>query len=213
MYIFFLQQKTYQFKKQKAKNMFIRYIDPIKIRTIRNKGYLMELEKQYDEFLDKNQQILMLLETIYDYLDVRDAIRLQVQRLDIEYKKKELYKNVKKEKEIKYDRTFHLLIEPELRLTEEQIQQGYVPTINEPKEYKCGCASIRYKTPDSKSNDTNLKDINLNLYCDIHIGKKKLHDELETRLKTVKRELSRIKRKSNRLDPKKRQSKYPWKNV
>jgi hypothetical protein len=187
--------------------MFLRYIDPIKIRTIRNKGYLMELEKQYDDFLDKNQQILMLLETIYDYLDVRDAIRLQVQRLEIEDKKKEIYKiNVKKEKIIKYDRTFHLLIEPELRLTEEQIQQGYAPTINEPKEYKCGCASIRY-------NKVGSPGINLNLYCDIHIGKKKLHDELEIRLKTVKRELSRIKRKGNRLNTKNRSSKYPWKNV
>jgi hypothetical protein len=186
----------------------IRYIDPIKIRTIRNKGYLMELEKQYDEFLDKNQQILMLLETIYDYLDVRDAIRLQVQRLEIEEKKKEIYqKNVKKENTIiKYDRTFHLLIEPELRLTEEQIQQGYTPTINEPKEYKCGCASIRY-------NKTGSPCINMKLYCDIHIGKKKTHDELEFKLKGIKRELSRIKRKSNRVDPKKRQSKYPWKNV
>ena len=85
------------FLKNSIKNSIkpIRYIDPIKIRTIRNKGYLMELEKQYDEFLDKNQQILMLLETIYDYLDVRDAIRLQVQRLEIE-EKKEIYKiNVK----------------------------------------------------------------------------------------------------------------------
>ena len=185
----------------------IRYIDPIKIRTIRNKDYLMELEKQYDEFLDKNQQILMLLETIYDYLDVRDAIRLQVQRLEIEEKKKELYKiNVKKENTIKYDRTFHLLIEPELRLTEEQIQQGYAPTINEPKEYKCGCASIRY-------NKVGSPGINLNLYCDIHIGKKKMHDELEIKLKGIKRELSRIKRKSNRVEPRKRNSKYPWKNV
>ena len=192
----------------------IRYIEPIKIRTIRNKCYLMELEKQYDEFLDKNQQILMLLESIYDYLDVRDAIRLQVQRLEIEDKKKEIYKiNVKKEKEIKYDRTFHLLIEPELRLTEEQIQQGYAPTINEPKEYKCGCASIRYKTPDSKTKDTKSNDINLKLYCDIHVGKKKLHDELEIRLKKVKRELSQIKRKGNRLDTKNKSSKYPWKNV
>lgn len=185
----------------------LRYIDPIKIRTIRNKGYLMELEKQYDEFLDKNQQILMLLETIYDYLDIRDAIRLQVQRLEIEEKKKEIYKiNVKKENTIKYDRTFHLLIEPELRLTEEQIQQGYAPTINEPKEYKCGCASIRYKKQLSQ-------DINLKLYCDIHIGKKKTHDELEFKLKGIKRELTLIKRKSNRVDPKKRNSKYPWKNV
>ena len=186
--------------------MFIRYIDPIKIRTIRNKGYLMELEKQYDEFLDKNQQILMLLETIYDYLDVRDAIRLQVQRLEIEDKKKEIYKKKEKEKTIKYDRTFHLLIEPELRLTEEQIQQGYAPTINEPKEYKCGCASIRYKKQLSQ-------DINLNLYCDIHIGKKKMHDELEIRLKKVKRELTLIKRKGNRVEPRKRSSKYPWKNL
>jgi hypothetical protein len=185
----------------------IRYIDPIKIRTIRNKGYLMDLEKQYDDFLDKNQQILMLLETIYDYLDIRDAIRLQVQRLEIEEKKKEIYKiNVKKENTIRYDRTFHLLIEPELRLTEEQIQQGYAPTINEPKEYKCGCASILYKKTGSPC-------INLKLYCDIHIGKKKMHDELEIRLKGIKRELSRIKRKSNRVESRKRQSKYPWKNL
>lgn len=196
------------FLKNSIKNSIkpIRYIDPIKIRTIRNKGYLMELEKQYDEFLDKNQQILMLLETIYDYLDVRDAIRLQVQRLEIE-EKKEIYKiNVKKENTIKYDRTFHLLIEPELRLTEEQIQQGYVPTIDEPKEYKCGCASIRYTKTGSPG-------IDLNLYCDIHIGKKKTHDELEIKLKGIKRELTRIKRKSNRVDPKKRNSKYPWKNI
>jgi hypothetical protein len=131
-----------------------------------------------------------------------------VQRLEIEEKKKEIYKiNVKKENTIKYDRTFHLLIEPELRLTEEQIQQGYAPTINEPKEYKCGCASIRYK------NKNITKDINLNLYCDIHIGKKKMHDELEIRLKKVKRELTLIKRKSNQVEPRKRQSKYPWKNL
>ena len=182
----------------------LRYIEPSKIRTIRNKGYLMELEKQYDDFLDKNQQILMLLETIYDYLDIRDAIRLQVQRLEIEGKKKEIYKiNVKKENTIKYDRTFHLLIEPELRLTEEQIQQGYAPTINEPKEYKCGCASIRY-------NKVGSPGINLNLYCDIHIGKKKMHDELEIKLKNIKRDLSRIKRKSNRVEPKKRNSKYTY---
>lgn len=189
-----------------------------KIETITDKIYLIKLEKKYDNYLNKNQHLLMLLDTIYDYLDIRDTIRIRVQRLEIEEKKQTLYKNkneheieneIRNENSKKYDRTFHLLIEPELRLTEEQISQGYAPYPDEPTEYKCGCASIRYysllknKTPD----------INLQLYCETHIVKKRAQDDLENKLKKIKMELSQIKRKGNQVDLKTENSKYPWKNI
>ena len=120
-----------------------------KIETITDKIYLTKLEKQYDNYLNKNQHLLMLLDTIYDYLDIRDAIRVRVQRLEIEEKRQTIYKikninEIKNKNTKKYDRMFHLLIEPELRLTEEQISQGYTHYPDEPTEYKCGCTSIRY---------------------------------------------------------------------
>ena len=55
-----------------------------KIETLTDKIYLNKLEKQYDKYLNKNQHLLMLLDTIYDYLDIRDEIRLRFQRLEIE---------------------------------------------------------------------------------------------------------------------------------
>ena len=64
-----------------------------KIETITDKIYLIKLEKKYDNYLNKNQHLLMLLDTIYDYLDIRDTIRIRVQRLEIEEKKQTLYKN------------------------------------------------------------------------------------------------------------------------
>ena len=185
-----------------------------KIETMTDKNYLTKLEKQYDKYLNKNQHLLMLLDTIYDYLDIRDAIRVRVQRLEIEEKRKTIYKNeneIKNENTKKYDRTFHLLIEPELRLTEEQISQGYAPCPDEPTEYKCGCASIRYYS--LCKNKEKPTDINLQLYCETHIVKKKTHDDLENKLKKIKMELFEIKRKGNQVDLKTVNSKYPWKNI
>ena len=193
-----------------------------KIETLTDKIYLSKLEKQYDKYLNKNQHLLMLLDTIYDYLDIRDAIRLRVQRLEIEEKRQTIYKNknkneneieneIKNENTKKYDRTFHLLIEPELRLTEEQISQGYAPYPDEPTEYKCGCASIRYYCLGKHKEKST--DINLQLYCETHIVKKKMQDDLENKLKKIKMELSEIKRKGNQVDFKKVNSKYPWKNI
>jgi ribosomal protein S1 len=48
------------------------------IPTIINKGLLLELEQKYDAFLERNQQKLINQNTIEDYLDIRDAISLQI---------------------------------------------------------------------------------------------------------------------------------------
>lgn len=48
------------------------------IPTIINKCWLIELERKYDVFLEKNQQKLIIQDTIEDYLDIRDAISLQI---------------------------------------------------------------------------------------------------------------------------------------
>jgi hypothetical protein len=48
------------------------------IPTIINKSWLIELERKYDVFLEKNQEKLIIQDTIEDYLDIRDAIGLQI---------------------------------------------------------------------------------------------------------------------------------------
>jgi hypothetical protein len=48
------------------------------IPTIINKSWLIELERKYDVFLEKNKEKLIIQDTIEDYLDIRDAIGLQI---------------------------------------------------------------------------------------------------------------------------------------
>ena len=101
MYIFFLV--IYKSKRKQSKNLNKAKMSSApknrlnrelsKIETITDKNYLTKLEKQYDKYLNKNQHLLMLLDTIYDYLDIRDAIRVRVQRLEIEEKRQTTYKN------------------------------------------------------------------------------------------------------------------------
>lgn len=56
------------------------------IPTIINKLWLIELERKYDAFLEKNQEKLTIQDIIDDYLDIRDAISLQIMYI----KRKEL---------------------------------------------------------------------------------------------------------------------------
>ena len=42
---------------------------------------LKELEQRYDDFLDKNIQVLLLYNVIEDYLELRDALTIRISRL------------------------------------------------------------------------------------------------------------------------------------
>ena len=48
------------------------------IQSIINKSWLIELERKYDVFLEKNKEKLIIQDTIEYYLDIRDAISLQI---------------------------------------------------------------------------------------------------------------------------------------
>ena len=51
------------------------------IQKMTNISILKELENKYDEFLDKNMQILLLYNVIEDYLEIRDALTLRISKL------------------------------------------------------------------------------------------------------------------------------------
>ena len=52
-----------------------------KIQAMTNITKLKQLETIYDDFLDKNMQILLLYNVVEDYLELRDALTVRVSRL------------------------------------------------------------------------------------------------------------------------------------
>jgi hypothetical protein len=207
-----------------------------KIEKMNNKFQLMDLERNYDDFLEKNQQLLLLYDIIDDYLEIRDAITIKLCRIR-RFEKLKKYKNSlakdseTKDKEIKiveYSNSYYQSLLPiELKLKRSQIREGYVAYPNEPKEFKCGCTTIKYFVPKTETmcNKKTLPDIKLYSYCLCHDFLKKEEVNLQLDLEKITKELSAIKRQSNSLDfedyknsisknPKKRRvSRFPWKNV
>ena len=57
-------------------------IETNKISKITDKHFLLDLESKYDLFIEKNQQLLLLHDVIEDILEIRDAILLQIGRLN-----------------------------------------------------------------------------------------------------------------------------------
>lgn len=55
------------------------------IQKITNIAKLKELERKYDDFLEKNMQILLLYNTIEDYLEIRDALTIRISKLRREH--------------------------------------------------------------------------------------------------------------------------------
>ena len=51
------------------------------IQKMTNIESLRELERMYDDFLDKNMQALLLYNVMEDYLDIRDALTLRISKL------------------------------------------------------------------------------------------------------------------------------------
>jgi hypothetical protein len=135
-----------------------------------------------------------------------------------------------------YNHSFQSILPDDLKLTEKQKQSGYTPCPNEPKEFKCGCLTIKYycqcyckrvsaicKNPNC--NEKTMPIIKLQYHCLNHCQLKRKEEYLEQELTKIKKELSDIKRQSNSLDfedyknsisknPKRRRvSRFPWKNI
>lgn len=51
------------------------------IQKMTNIHQLRDLERIYEEFLDKNMQLLLLYNVMEDYLDIRDALTLRISKL------------------------------------------------------------------------------------------------------------------------------------
>lgn len=203
---------------------------------------LSGLETKYDEFLDKNSQILLLLyldNIIDEFIEIRNALTSRVSRLNRE---QQLRSNVvlttEKEKRYKceYDHSYQSLLPLDLQLTQQQIIDGYLPFPNEPKEFKCGCLSIKYYAQcfcinrkidyecwNPRCNEKTHPLIKEYSYCDTHNRLKKRLERLDSETEKVRKQLSEIKRQSNSLDyedyknslskNKRRISRFPWKNV
>jgi len=61
----------------------------LSVRTIQkmiNIIHLKELERIYDNFIDKHTQILLLYNVLEDYLDIRDALTVRISKLRRENK-------------------------------------------------------------------------------------------------------------------------------
>jgi len=209
------------------------------IKRIQSKHDLLELEIKYDKFLQKNQQLLALHDLIEEYLDIRDAITIKRQRIEREEQKRmymeKLMTYSPEPEKCEYNHSFQAMLPDTLKLTEEQMRQGYIPAPREPKEYKCGCLTLKYiphccckrtaktcKNP--KCNEKLYQPIKMHYYCIDHIVLVEKKDQLENALTKIKKELVYIKRHSNSFDyddyknaltalKPRRMTRYPWKNI
>jgi len=216
------------------------YVSTSTILALTNKYDLLELEKKYDRFLQQNQHLLLIHELIDEYLDIRDTISIQRQRIERK-EKNQLF--LEKSKIIEshnysclYNHSYQIMLPDSLKLESQQIDDGYMPCPNEPREYKCGCLSMKYYSPccckkistscrNPRCKEKTCPIIKLQYYCIDHMLLIAKQENLENEITKVKKEISYIKHNSNSLDyddyknaisknPKpKRISRYPWKNI
>jgi len=207
------------------------YINLETVIKIRNKHDLLELELKYDKFLYNYQHLLFLHNLIEDYLDIRDALTIQRQRVEREEQKRLYNEGIlpSHQTPCEYEHNLQCILPDELRLTQDQIRQKYVPCPNEPKEYKCGCETIKYITrcdckrvssicKNTKCNEKVYPIIKLQSYCITHHLLLEKQKQLEQKVTEIKKELIYVKRHSNSFDyddfyKGKRVSRYPWKNI
>jgi hypothetical protein len=94
-------------------------VDPIKLNNITDKSFLMELETQYEKFLEANLQLLDLHNLIDDLLNIRDAILMKLQRMNRQEQLRRYYEGLESKA-------------PNSHLT--------TPRVN--IQYYCGCQKI-----------------------------------------------------------------------
>ena len=76
------------------------------INTMTNKKELKELEEKYDKFLDENFQILLLHEIIEEYIEIRDALTIRINKLTREADKATTNTNTQNQKKEKSNYSF-----------------------------------------------------------------------------------------------------------
>lgn len=219
------------------------------ILAMTNKRQLIDLERKYDRYLNLNQQYLLLLDVMEDYLDIRDTLIIQIQRIQRKEQERmsDIIINIV-DTDInlihycEYSNDFQSLLPSGLRLTHTQMLSGYVPAPKEPKEYKCGCLSIKYYSPCAclhkhkeklyntickkpSCNETKFPVLKKHAFCKGHINLNTARQKYEEKLLKIREDLNSIKRNSNSLDYEdyqnsiaskpypKRISRFPWKNV
>ena len=69
-----------------------KYISKENIEKITNIETLRDKEKQYDEFLEKKWQLLLLLNQVEEILEIRDAIVIRI--IVLEREQKELFQRM-----------------------------------------------------------------------------------------------------------------------
>ena len=164
-------------------------VHPSKINNITDINYLLDLECKYDNFLEANQQLLDLYNIIDEFLDIRNAVTIQISRL--ERKKQVIEHNKKQEQEQKKKHS--------LNLTQDQREQGYSQCQNSVKEYKCGCKIIQYQKQNQKQKQREIPVIQKHHYCFKHLHYLKTKHILDDELTKINIELSSITKKENEL--------------
>lgn len=137
---------------------------------------LKELENKYDEYLNKNCQILSLLNQIDECIEIRDLITMKIAQIERTEKLKYC-----KEKQ----QTNHSSVWGTLELTPKQKQDGYIICNNSPQFHKCGCVSCDYYC----SQKPQLRLFN---YCVEHMRLKRKLDRLEREVEDLKYNLTNI---------------------
>jgi hypothetical protein len=150
-------------------------VHPSKINNITDINYLLDLEYKYDNFLEANQQLLDLYNIIDELLDIRNAVTIQISRL--ERKRQIIEHNKKQEQE-----------QRQKNKIEEQRQRQQQREQNSLKEYKCGCKIIQYQKHHQKHH-----------YCFKHLHYLKTKHILDDELTKINIELSSITKKENEL--------------
>jgi hypothetical protein len=137
-----------------------------KINELTNKWQLKKLEKKYDDFLDKYQQLLLLHNNVDEYLEIRDAITLRISRIE---------------------RMEHVTVKSDSN-GKTPLVNVKTPLVNVKSEstktecVKCGCII--------KCNKHNMKVVQH--YCLQHGFLKKKEEILENELTNVRKELNSI---------------------
>ena len=144
-----------KYERMKTNRIVPRKLELSEINKMDDEEELKRYEKEYDEFLEKKRQLLLLLsldDIITEYIEIRDSISIRLENLIRKKKRNEFLNNAKK-KIIEEENNINAInmaihtqqswLPQELRLKDEEIERGYIP-LNNVKEFNCGCMSIEY---------------------------------------------------------------------
>jgi len=190
-------------------------IEPSKIHIVTDLKYLLDLENNYDRFLETNLDLLDIYNIIDELIDIRDTITLQICRLR---RKKQLQYNNSQYNNSQYNNSQYNNSQynnqsqthshshshshcKSFNLTKSQKAQGYILCQNSLKIYKCGCKTIQYEIPNLRQNKNQkqIPVIQKQIYCPKHLQCLKMKSILEEELTKINTELTNITKKENRV--------------